>query len=654
MEPKDFARVVLRRKKTVITAIVIVMVTAFFGSMRSTPQYVAACEVLFQAVNSDPTNPNSKPVETVGDLNSNVHFLAGPEIAAAAAKKLGIPAQAVQGKINATIQPNTQFFSIKVATTPPAPGEKSYDPAVRAGAICNAVGEAYIDFKKEAARHFYAQLLEQNNAAQVDTRKEYISVQARLDAAREGTDQGRIIEMQIRRDQLASTIGDLQRTATGLQNALVSGIEDGGKLTSPSAGGVRVGSDQRRTLLLGLIVGLMFGIGIALVREYLDDTMRDKESTQRELGLPVLAALPAQQDYDGFGESSGATVEAARTLRATLASMGVPQDKSVLLITSTMAKRRSSTLVSLAGAFAESGRSVLVIGSDLRGARTHEAFGIANSVGLANVVRGQVPLERAVRPAPGMDGVFVLPCGPMIGNPGELLSSEEMAFTLRRARRWADVVLLDSPPVLAAADASILGAYADGVLLVVSAGQTNRAHANEAKEQLAAAGARVLGAVLVGSEDMIGRAPGDGYGEDLPSMMPYGTWGGAYDAGAHENWYTEEVLTATAYTSPRTRSASSRPAKKVSAARPGTAPARPRAQAATKRAPKPTSRVGAGSKAKPAARVAGTKAKASTSTRSTRSGTATNGSGSARARAGGSRARAAGPAGSKAGTRRSR
>lgn len=649
MEPKDFARVVLRRKKTVITAVVIVVITALLGTMRSTPQYVAACEVLFQAVNSDPTDPNSKPVETIGDLNSNVHFLAGPEIASAAAKKLGIPPQAVAGKVNASIQPNTQFFKIQVVTTPPAPGEKSYDPAARSGAICNAIGEAYIDFKKNAALHVYTQLLDQNRSAQVDTRKEYISVQSRLDRAREGTDQGSIIEMQIRRDQLASTIGDLQRKATGLQNALASGIEDGGKLTSPSAGGVRVGSDQRRTLLLGLLVGLMFGIGIALVREYLDDTVRDKESTQRELGLPVLAALPADQGFDAFGESSGATVEAARTLRATLASMGVPQEKSVLLITSTMAKRRSSTLVSLASAFAESGRSVLVIGSDLRGARTHEAFGIANSVGLANVVRGQVPLERAVRPAPGMDGVFVLPCGPMIGNPGELLSSEEMAFTLRRARRWADVVLLDSPPVLAAADASILGAYADGVLLVVSAGQTNRAHANEAKEQLAAAGARVLGAVLVGSDDMIGRGPNDGYGEDLSSMMPYGSWGGAYDAGAHENWYTEEVLTATAYTSPRARSAPSRPAKKVSAARPGTAPARPRTQTAAKRAPKPSSRVGA---SKTATRTTKPKPKTTSAARTTRSGSASNGSGSARARAGGSRARAAGT--SKAGARRTR
>jgi capsular exopolysaccharide synthesis family protein len=352
------------------------------------------------------------------------------------------------------------------------------------------------------------------------------------------------------------------------RNRLTTGIDGGSTVSAYAGPGQPIGADHKKDFMIAIIVGLMFGIGIALLREYLDDTVRDKDSTQRELGIPVLASLPESEAIDGMDGPSSQTLEAARTLRATLASMGVPNERSMLLITSSLAKGRSATLVSLASALAESGRSVLVIGSDFRGARTHEAFGVSNTSGLANVIRGQVAFERAIRPAPGVEGVYVMPCGPVIGNPGELLSSEEMAMTLARARRWADVVLLDAPPVLAAADSSILGAYADGVILVVSAGRTNRHQAIEAKEQLIAAGARMLGSVLVGSDDPAQQQ--DGYGDEMSNVMPF--WGNGYGGGnsdPYEDWYSDEVLTASARTTPRQRTATRRePPKKISASRP--------------------------------------------------------------------------------------
>jgi hypothetical protein len=170
-----------------------------------------------------------------------------------------------------------------------------------------------------------------------------------------------------------------------------------------------------------------------------------------------------------------------------------------------------------------------------------------------------------------MDGVYVLPSGPIASNPGELLSSEEMAFVLRRARRWADVVLLDAPPVLSAADSSILGAYADAVVLVLAAGRTNRAQATEAKDQLVAAGAQVLGVVLIGSDES---ARGD-RGNDLDISLGGGAFGGwdAYESSSYGQWY-EEPVTASARMEPRAPARSRAPRKKTAAAAPGQRPAR--------------------------------------------------------------------------------
>lgn len=626
MDPKLFGRMLLRRRRTVITAVLVVTATVFFGSLRKAPQYVATCQVQFTLTAYDPTDPDSRGYNPIGGPNDFIEYLKSPEIAQRVATQVKLPVAEIAGKVSPSVTPNTtNTFDITIADSEVTPAETTswsrYGSRreVRAQDICNGYGQQFIAFQLEGAKQFYKTLLKQKTAQLASVRAQVEDYQAEL-IKRGGEGDRRNLQLVIERDTLLKTSSNLTEKIVGLQDTLTNLTDGGGRFIKPAGPGVRTGADHKKDLLFGLMVGLMFGVMIALARDYLDDTVRDKESTQRELGLPVLAALPLEEEIDGFGEPSGSTIEAARTLRATLASMGFPHEKSTLVVTSTLAKRRSTTLAALAAAVAESGRSVLVLGTDMRGGRTHEAFGIANTVGLANVIRGQIPMERAIRPAPGLDGVYVLPCGPIIGNPGELLSSEEMAMTLRRARRWADVVLLDAPPVLAAADSSILGSYADGVILVVSAGQTNRAQANEAKEQLAAAGARVLGAVLVGSDETTQRA--DNNYDDFGSMPTYGGWGGSggYDAGGYVDYYAEEdALTMSAHLGPRSGSRSRAP-KKVSASRPGQ---RPRSSAKAQTVPRNARTTGA--KRKPAS-SASTAGRGSTTARkpaSSRTNTAT-------------------------------
>jgi capsular exopolysaccharide synthesis family protein len=580
---------------------VIVVAAGFFASMRKEPQYVAECRVLFQAVAYDLTNPNATPFNSVGSLESHQGVITSPEIALPAAQRLKLPLGGVLNQVNVEIVPGTQIFRLRVVdagaphpfTDPLHPDfnkEKpegprpdwSKNPATRSQDICNTVAAEYIEFVRRDAELAFVAGLQGKEGSLAARLEEYRRIQGQLDRAENKSE---AFQLEVRRDMLLMRISDLQGEISGLQEQLEDGIDGGGKIITSAGPGALQGADHKRDLSMGLIIGLIFGIGIALVREYLDDTVKDKETTQRELGLPVLAAIPGGDDIDGLDEPSPGTIEAARNLRATLASLGFPHEKNMLVVTSSLAKRRATTLASLAAAVAESGRSVLVIGSDMRSGRTHEAFGIHNSVGLANVVRGQVAFEKAIRPAPGLEGVYVMPAGPIIGNPGELLSSEAMAITLARARRWADVVLLDAPPVLQAADSSILGAYADGVLLVVSAGQTNRAQANEAKEQLIAAGARVLGVVLVGATET---SRTNDLQDDL-DLGGYGDWGGyGYEAGSYEPgdaagmedpWFDESTVSINAYAEERPmRARRPQPQKKTAASAPGQRPARARPQ----------------------------------------------------------------------------
>ncbi|MCA1829906.1 MAG: polysaccharide biosynthesis tyrosine autokinase [Actinobacteria bacterium] len=568
-----------------LTALAVVMFFGAFASFKKQPQYVAQCQIHFGVILADPSDPESKPIDEIGSIFSQLNFLKSDKIALETSQRLTgmdamtppeIQARIANLQVVSAANGPTQDMSYQIADShwnaPPgvAPGQRAAD-------VCNAVAQSYIQYQKDFASTFFQKRLKQNQLSWNQTNAQLQPVLNRLAqlnlriTAQQGSAQD-LAQMAVEResvkvqgDALLASRNTYQQKIEAFRNQLANGIDGGSQLSIPAGPGVPIGADHKKDLIIALIVGLMFGIGITILREYLDDTVRDKESTQRELGIPVLANLPESESIDGLDGPSSQTLESARTLRATLASMGVPQDKNVILVTSTLAKSRTAVLTSLASAFAESGRSVLVLGSDLRSARTHEGFGVANTVGLANVIRGQSAFERAIRPAPGVDGVYVMPCGPVIGNPGELLSSEEMALLLARARRWADVVLLDAPPVLAAADSSILGAYADGVVLVVSAGRTNRHQAIEAKEQLIAAGARVLGAVLVGAEDSAQST--DDFGGDMGNVMPF--WGGGYEQNAYEDWYSEEVVSASARMTPRPRQATRRePPKKISAASP--------------------------------------------------------------------------------------
>jgi capsular exopolysaccharide synthesis family protein len=352
---------------------------------------------------------------------------------------------------------------------------------------------------------------------------------ASLDAVR-GRSEERIRAMpnvQVQEVRLVQQVSTIQAMADQLreeyQKARIAEAVEVGQvevldLPSPA---VPVGSGGMAIVLMGTLVGLGLGIGLAVARDRLNSSVRSREELEQLLGVPGLAVVPALAPPQRVGRwrwgrkraraarggeagqvhlavldgrSSGA--EAFRTLRTNLIFSQAVRRLRMLVVTSAApGEGKSTTTSNLAAAFAKQGMRVLLVDCDLRRARQHEIFAVPREPGLTQLVMGHSPLAQLALPTL-VENLFLLPAGALPPNPSELLGSQRMADVIDELRAAYDLLIFDTPPVLAASDGAILATHADGVVLVVRAGATARAAAEGALRQLQGVGARVLGAVL--------------------------------------------------------------------------------------------------------------------------------------------------------------
>lgn len=187
--------------------------------------------------------------------------------------------------------------------------------------------------------------------------------------------------------------------------------------------------------------------------------------------------------------------EAYRTLRTNLSFYSLDEPIRSLVVTSPSAgEGKSTTIANLAVTMAQSGRRTLLVDCDLRRPSLHELFDKPAEPGLTNVLLGEteeIPIQQTE-----VENLYLLPAGPQPPNPADMLGSRRLDTILARIVDEFDIVLLDAPPVIAVTDAAVLGAKVDGVLLVLQAGKTRRDHAERARDLLAKARVRIVGATL--------------------------------------------------------------------------------------------------------------------------------------------------------------
>jgi len=268
--------------------------------------------------------------------------------------------------------------------------------------------------------------------------------------------------------------------------------------------------DHFRDGIFAVVIGLALGVGAAFLRDYADDSLRGPEDLERQAGAPLLGVIPhvssrtngakakrdAREQYlVSVGDTKAPATESYRTLRTNLLFVSVGGPIRRLLIASPVkGEGKSTTAANLATVMALAGQRVLLVGADLRRPSIHKFFGVSNRIGLSSVLSGHATLMDAIQD-PGVKGLRVMAGGPVPPNPAELLGSVAMKQFLEQAAEAADWVILDGPPVLGLADASVLATMADAVLVVVNEA-TNRRVLAHARDQLGKVRARVVGAVL--------------------------------------------------------------------------------------------------------------------------------------------------------------
>ncbi|WP_422769271.1 polysaccharide biosynthesis tyrosine autokinase [Plantactinospora sp. WMMC1484] len=256
-----------------------------------------------------------------------------------------------------------------------------------------------------------------------------------------------------------------------------------------------------RNLALAGVFGLFVGVGLALLRGLTDTTFRDGEALQEATAAPLLGSIP----YDGQarsnplivgGAAQTARAEAMRKLRTNLRFVDAQEPARVIAVTSAVQAEGKSTLAcNLAITLAEAGWQVLLVDADLRHPRVAGYLGLGSGAGLTDVLIGEVAVEDVLQPW-GDKSLLVLPAGSVPPNPSELLGSKAMADLLLSLRELTDIVIIDTPPLLAFTDGVVVSVQADGALLVARQGRTPSAQTAAAAKALHSVSARVLGCVL--------------------------------------------------------------------------------------------------------------------------------------------------------------
>ena len=295
--------------------------------------------------------------------------------------------------------------------------------------------------------------------------------------------------------------------------------------------------NKRLNTIIGLVMGFVMGMGLAFFREYLDTTIKTVEELKNSFNLAVLGMIPSidsentkpkstiQIFWDRLSGKNKKAVdsvknevndelkfqvhrlasaeqlkapiaEAYRTLRTNLQFIQVDKPLKTLLITSSIrGEGKTTTSVNLGIILAQTGKKILIVDTDLRRPRIHKAFHTGREVGLTNLLLGESCLEDVVIQT-DVPNLTILPCGPLPPNPAELISSERMKKLIKYMETKYDLVLFDSPPLVAVTDAALLSADVDGILLVVEAGALPRELFRQGLERLTNVKANILGGVL--------------------------------------------------------------------------------------------------------------------------------------------------------------
>ena len=519
------------RKLTIIVSVVVCVVAALAYAHESTPSYQsnAVIEV------TTPTQAGTSTTSSSLTLPDPVQELSSTAVLDAAAKSLGDPnPSSLDGKVTGAVDPTSGALTVTGTGSTAAGAE----------AVTRAFAQAFVDqihliAVTQVAK--YQAAIDQTNTKIAALQAQEVPV-----TAPDATTANALLNAQI--TALTQTLSDL----SSAQQTVEFG-DPYARITVPASTGSSTGISSGKLGAIGLLAGLLVGCGIAFVRDQFDDSLRISPDIESVIDGPLLGELPQDGDVKK-GEVSIALIqapqsplaEAVRDLRTSLRVLLIEQQSPILVITSPEAgDGKTFVTANLAASWALTGSRVIVVSADFRRPRLEEAFGLdaAGRPGLSDLIKANWkqtepsdaprnaiidPIEatrleaarglkdtgeprqgrRRTRPdleetavsahllETGIDGLQLLPVGVHLDNPSELFDSPGMQPVLDQLHLLADVILLDTPPVLAAPDTAILGSLTHGAVIVASEGKTDRVDLERTAHRLEATGCKVVGLVL--------------------------------------------------------------------------------------------------------------------------------------------------------------
>jgi non-specific protein-tyrosine kinase len=406
--------------------------------------------------------------------------------------------------------PNTQLMEIVVVDT----------NADRAAAVANEVANQLIlqsptsvEQDEQERQAFINEQLDRLESQINQAQEEVAETQEELGglfSARQIADtEAELTEIQSRLVGLQTTYGQLiANSKRGAVNSLTL-VEPAFVPRSP------IGPNISLLTIMAAVIGLIVSTSVTYLIEYMDDSIRTPDDVSRVTDLPTLAGIAkiktdSEEDrLITISHPRSPISEAYRVLRTGIqfSAVDAPEHSVIMVTSPNPSEGKSLTVGNLGVVMAQAGKNVLIIDADLRRPRQHQVFGVSKNQGLTNLMLEYNVNENEAatlslfkkfiqRPGSVASGLHVLPSGPIPPNPSELLGSAKMRALLRKLSSQFDMIILDSPPALAVTDAVLMSTQTDGVLIVLDAGRTKKAHLQQVNELLNEVGARVIGTVL--------------------------------------------------------------------------------------------------------------------------------------------------------------
>lgn len=502
MELRKFLAVVQARLWLIILGTLVTAAAAFWISRATTPVYRATAVLL---VKQGVVDPYGSILASQRTTKTYIQLIKSPRVHSQAISELNLfmsPSE-LAGKISVGEIRDTQLIELSVEHSNP----------ILAQELADKIGEVFI--KQNTAQQIaeFAAVMQTQNKEVTDLEAEIKRNRSALSAIGNPN------------DPRFPTMGEFDRAEYGrLQSALIQSeakyaillrsSEDFRLAVAKYAQDVRLVSPAEvprapvrpnvpLNTSLATLAGLLAFVGLAFFLEYLDDTVKTADDVEQVMSLPTLGNVlrVALGSRDGptvmtAAEPRSGVAEAFKVLRTNIEFSAAQKPLRSLLITSgTPQEGKTFTVANLGAAVAQSGKRVILVDSDLRRPSLHRVFGLTNEQGLTTMLISEDFNRNNFLADTDIDGLRVLTSGPIPPNPSELLGSQRMRQLLAWLSDQADFIVIDSPPTLALADASILAAQTDGTLLVVEAGKIRSDVARHTQEVLAKAG-RVVGVTL--------------------------------------------------------------------------------------------------------------------------------------------------------------